>query len=184
MFIARRPPVTTEAPDPDAPFASTAFQRYEAQLHRFLARRLDRPHDVDDLAQEVFMRLARIEKPELIRKPQAYLLSIAANLVYEFRLRGQKEHEQVTYDSATVEQVAERVADPSLRDSAEDLDLRRRLDHALEQLPPMQRAVLLLVKRDGYSHKEAARKTGLNVRTVERYVMEAVATMLTMDWEP
>ncbi|MBL8267500.1 RNA polymerase sigma factor [Steroidobacter sp.] len=176
--------MTAETPDPDAPFASTAFQRYEAQLHRFLARRLARPHDVDDLAQEVFMRLARIEKPELIRKPQAYLLSIAANLVYEFRLRGQKEHEQVTYDSATVEQVAEHVADPSVRDNAEDLDLQRRLDRALEQLPPMQRAVLLLVKRDGYSHKEVAKKTGLNVRTVERYVMEATATMLTMDWEP
>jgi len=176
--------MTTEAPDQHASFASSAFQRYEAQLHRFLARRLDRPHDVDDLAQEVFMRLARIEKPELIRKPQAYLLSIAAHLVYEFRLRSQKDHEHVTFDSVAVEQIAEQVADPSLRDSAEDLDLRRRLDSALERLPPMQRAVLLLVKRDGHSHKEVARKTGLNVRTVERYVMEAVATMLTMDWEP
>lgn len=176
--------MTTEASDPNAQFASSAFQRYEVQLHRFLARRLDRPHDVDDLAQEVFMRLARIEKPELIRKPQAYLLSIAAHLVYEFRLRGKKEHERVTYDSTAVEQIAERVADPTVRDNAEELDLQRRLEHALNQLPPMQRAVLLLVKRDGYSHKEVARKTGLNARTVERYVMEAVATMLTMDWQP
>lgn len=129
------------------------------------------------------MRLARIEKPELIRKPQAYLLSIAANLVYEFRLRGKQETERLVYSSETVDQFAEQTADPAQQDNAENLDLQRRLKYALEQLPPMQRAVLLLVKRDGYSHKEAARKTGLNVRTVERYVTDAVATMLTMDWD-
>ena len=37
------------------------------------------------------------------------------------------------------------------------------------------RTVLLLVKRDGLSYEETARKTRLNVNTVKTYVFEARA---------
>ena len=37
----------------------------------------------------------------------------------------------------------------------------------------MHRTVLLLVKRDGLSYEEAARRTRLNVSTVKTYVFEA-----------
>jgi DNA-directed RNA polymerase specialized sigma24 family protein len=37
--------------------------------------------------------------------------------------------------------------------------------------------VLLLVKRDGLSYTEAARKAGLSVHTIEKYVVEARARL-------
>src|SRR5262245_52939191 len=89
-----------------------AFRQYAGPLHRFLAKRLGRPQDVDDLAQEVFVRLLRLERPELVRKPQAYLFSVAANLVREFRIRNEKEHERVDYDSEAAEQAADNPAQP------------------------------------------------------------------------
>ncbi len=168
-------------PEPD--FAGTAFQRYAGALHRFLARRLNRPQDVDDLAQEVFIRLAHMSRPELVRKPQAYLFRIAYNLVREFKLRSEKEQEQLTFDSEVVEESAEQPAQVQADELAERLNVQQQLESALARLPRLQRAVLLLVKRDGWSHKEVANRTGLNVRVVERYVIEATARMMTMDWD-
>jgi RNA polymerase sigma factor (sigma-70 family) len=167
----------------ESPLARTAFRLYASQLHRFLARRLLRPQDVDDLAQEVFLRLVRLDKPELVRKPQAYLFRVAANLIREFRIRNDKEQERVAYDSEALDQIAEQGVEMVNDELAEQLNLARQLDRALAQLPRVQRAVLLMVKRDGLSHKEVARKTGIHVRTVERYVIEATAKMLTMEWD-
>lgn len=163
----------------DSTLPISVFREYGAQLHRFLLRRLTRPQDADDLAQEVFMRLARMERPELVRKPHAYLFSVASNLIREFRLRTNRDRACITYDSDMVEQLSES-SSASRDELAEQLDVERRLERALSLLPRKHRAVLLLVKRDGLSHKEVARRTGLNVRTVERYVMEAVARMMTM----
>ncbi len=167
----------------DTRLAGSAFRQYTGQLHRFLARRLTRPQDADDLAQEVFVRLLRLERPELIRKPQAYLFSVAANLVREFRIRTNREHEQLDYDSDAADEAADNPSQVLLDELPDRLAIQQQLQRALAQLPPLQRAVLLLVKRDGLSHKEAARKTGIHVRTVERYVMEATARMLTMEWD-
>jgi DNA-directed RNA polymerase specialized sigma24 family protein len=44
--------------------------------------------------------------------------------------------------------------------------------------------VLLLVKRDGMSHAEAARSAGLSVHTIEKYVGDARARLRIMLEEP
>jgi RNA polymerase sigma factor (sigma-70 family) len=60
---------------------------------------------------------------------------------------------------------------------AEQFELRDRLDQALKQLPAAHQLVLLLVKRDGLSYTEAARKARLSVHTIEKYVVEARARL-------
>ena len=164
-------------------FAESVFRQYTALLHRFLARRLTRPQDVDDLAQEVFIRLARLNKPELVLKPKAYLCSVASNLVREFKLRNARELERIVFDSETLDEAAEQPAHERPDELAERLNIQRQLEQAMQRLPRIQCAVLLLAKRDGLSHKEIARKTGLNVRTVDRYVFEATGKIMTMDWD-
>jgi RNA polymerase sigma factor (sigma-70 family) len=171
------------SPNREIGFAESVFRQYTALLHRFLARRLTRPQDVDDLAQEVFIRLARLSKPELVQKPKAYLCTIASNLVREFKLRDAKEQQQIVFDTETMDEVSEQPSHIQLDELAERLNVQRQLERALERLPPVQCAVLLLAKRDGLSHKEIARKTGLNVRTVDRYVFEATAKVMTMEWD-
>ena len=164
-------------------FAESVYRQYSALLHRFLTRRLGRPQDVDDLAQEVFIRLARLGKPELVQKPRAYLCSVASNLVREFKLRNAREQDRIVFDSAAIEDLTEEPAHVQPDELAERLNVQRQLEHALKRLPPLQCAVLLLARRDGLSHKEIARKTGLNVRTVDRYVFEATARIVTMEWD-
>lgn len=155
--------------------ATTAFRDHATELQKYLARRVDHAQDADDLAQEVFARLLRIRNAELVRKPLAYLLGIAAHVVREFRQRKQNEH--VLFDSELTDNVCEQPQQLSHRGHAEQLELQNRLDEALAQLPPTHRLVLLLVKRDGMSYPEAARAAGLSVHTIEKYVVEARARL-------
>jgi len=89
--------------------ASYVFRHYAADLHRFLRKRLRDPHRADDVAQEVFSRLVRVQQPELVKKPHSYLFGIAFHVIREMRL--QDEHEPVDYDSQAVEQAAEHPAE-------------------------------------------------------------------------
>ena len=46
--------------------------------------------DVNEVAQEVFLRLLRYDKGELIDYPQAYLSKMAANVVNEWAIRASR----------------------------------------------------------------------------------------------
>ena len=156
------------ADQPVARLARSAFRTHARELQRFLLRRVGDRHDADDLSQEVFARLMRVENTELIRNPLAYLLGIATHVVREFRQR--KQHQCVIFDSDMAESVSENLMPGSrsvTTNSSDQLELQNWLDAALRQLPPTHQAVLLLVKRDGLSYDEAADATGLSIHTIE-----------------
>jgi RNA polymerase sigma-70 factor (ECF subfamily) len=168
---------------PSARLVSAGFRQYAAELHRFLLRRLRRPQDADDLAQEVFMRFLRLSNVELVRNPQAYLFGIASHVVREFHLHAEQEREHLTFDSEEAGEASENPGVLEPDELAGRLNLQQQLQRALTQLPPMHRAVLLLVKRDGLSHEEAAKAAGISFHTVEKYIVEARAKLKTMRWD-
>lgn len=163
--------------------SGASFARYRRELHRYLMRRLRTPQDVDDLAQEVYMRLLRLDDDKIVRKPLAYLYGIAAHVVADFRIESEHEREHVTIDSDAAERGADQPAEVRLDDLADRLNLQQQIDRALAQLPPTHAAVLVLHKRDGLSYEEVARELGLSVHTVEKYVTQAKARIRTMPWE-
>ena len=172
-------------PDPagrTASFAGAAFASYAAELHRFLMRRLRRSEDAEDLAQEVFMRLSRIDSSEMVQNPRAYLFGIASHVVFEFRMRG-RARDWITYDSDTVEQLAEQPADLQADELAERLDLQKQLKAALARLPAMHLAVFLMHKRDGYSYEEISAKLGISARRIETYITQARAQLRKTRWD-
>src|ERR1700730_3830055 len=61
-------------------------QRNDHDLRRYLSLRIDNRAEIDDIAQEIYLRLLRIERTDLIRSPEALLFRIASNAVYEWRL--------------------------------------------------------------------------------------------------
>ena len=64
------------------------FRRWRSPLRRFLvAKGATRVADLDDISQEVFLRLLRYDSAEVIEHPQAYLQRIAANVAAEWAVR-------------------------------------------------------------------------------------------------
>jgi RNA polymerase sigma factor (sigma-70 family) len=157
--------------------AGAAFRDHSRELHRFLARRVGHAEDADDLAQEVFARLLRVRNADLIRNPLSYLLGIATHVIREFRQR--KQHDRVLYDSDLATELCDNAEEAGAHSVGfpEQLELRQRLDKALNQLPEAHQLVLLLVKRDGLSYAEAAATAGLSIHTIEKYVVEARARL-------
>lgn len=160
-------------------FAASVFERHQAGLMRFIVRRLCPAQDSGDLAQEVYLRLLRLEGSEFIRKPQAYVYAIASHVISQFRLRA--DHERVSFDSEALEELAGH-ADLPADELADRLDAERRVKRMLDALPEMHRAVLVLRKRDGLSHPEIARELGISPHTVKRYLHEAQVRIRAMDW--
>ena len=121
-----------------------------------------------------------LDNTEIVRKPLSYLYGIAAHVVHEFRMRAAREQEFVMYDSPTAD-FADALEGPRAANAIEEqLHSQQQLEQLLKRLPRLHRAVLLLIKRDGLSHEEAAAVTRLHVRTVERYVVDAMAQLRAM----
>jgi RNA polymerase sigma-19 factor, ECF subfamily len=160
-----------------------AYREYSEALHRYLVRRLPFPSDISDLAQEVFLRFLRIEDMELIRQPHHYFFGIAANVVREYRMRLKAEKERVVYDSEAVDEQANRPVELPTEDLADELDRTQQLEKALLRLAPMDRAVIVFIKRDGLSYEETAQVTGLTYYQVEKYYFRALAQLRKMAWD-
>jgi RNA polymerase sigma factor (sigma-70 family) len=135
-------------------------ERWNRNLLRFLGSRA-RQLDIEDLAQETYLRLLRAPNLNEVRNPEAYLISIASHVVAEWRQR-----EPPAQSLALDAELPADLPTPEL-----EIDARlsqRRIDDVLATLSPMLRAVLLLRLRDDRSCKDIARALGLTQRQVKR----------------
>lgn len=167
---------------PANPFAESVFRSYRGELHRWLLKRLRRPEAAEDVVQEVFTRALRVNNPDYVRKPLAYLFGIAFHVISEHQIREDGER-AVSLDSQDAERLRSETALVTPDLMADRLNLQRQLEKALMELPQQYRRVLLLCKRDGMTHEEAAAASGLSVHTVEKYLVRAKAMLMSLAWD-
>lgn len=139
------------------------FRQWQHPLRRFLAaRRGIPPTDVDDIAQEVFLRIMRYDKGELVDQPQAYLFKIAANVAAEWSIRSRNRipHESKWLDELVSGELPEALV---LRSQSQ-----REVERALRRLKPRERQVLKLYFSGGLSYADIAAHTGESQRSVRR----------------
>jgi RNA polymerase sigma-70 factor (ECF subfamily) len=153
-------------------FVTDIAAKHGRRLRRFLAARLRNASDVADLAQEVFLRLLRVDRHDQIRSPEAYLLTIASHVLHQHTLDGATIPEPVDIMDALVDA---RLAEET--DAAVHLHLERRLealDRALARLSPKTRAAFVLQRRDGCTIDEIAARLGISRAMVKKYLAKAV----------
>jgi RNA polymerase sigma-70 factor (ECF subfamily) len=139
-------------------------QRWNRNLFQFLGRRVRAAVDIEDLAQETYLRLLRARDLSEVRNPQAYLLRVASHVLLEWRDHQPRADSIVTLDD-------ELLADECPPEFELEASLsQQRLDLALTTAPAMMRAVLLLKLRDECSSQDIANSLGITVRQVKRYL--------------
>ena len=149
------------------PFVARIAARHGEDLLRYLKRRVRTRVDANDLAQEVYLRLLRLEQHSLIRDPQSYVFRIAANLAHEFALKNP--------DSSVPADFEEPATDA--REIERNLDAKvhaRRLKAALDELSPKCRTVFILHRRDEMTYEEIARHVGISMSMVKKYLALAL----------
>lgn len=153
-------------------FVAALAAAKEGQLRRFLLARVRNPEDVQDLIQEVFLRLLRVPDHEVIRSPEAYLFTVALHAVQQhtLRLSAAKQTAEVAGSLPLVRAVS--AADPSMEVSAEQS--LQELESALRQLAPKAQAVFLLHRRDGLTLDETADRLGISRSMVKKHLARAM----------
>lgn len=154
-------------------FVAGLERQHGQRLRRFLASRLrNSAADVEDLAQEVFLRLLRIDHHETIRSSESYLYMIAFHVLHQHLLRRAKVPEAVQITALIDEVESAPQDDPAAQ--AEMQQQLQDLQGALRQLPPKAQAVLLLHRRDGYSLEEIGAQLGFSRANAAKYLAKAL----------
>ena len=139
------------------------FRRWRSPLRKFLAGKgVVRVADLDDVAQEVFLRLLRYESAEVVEHPQAYLFKIAANVSAEWAIRARHrlEHDPRWLDALVAEDV--------LQDTFDAMVIQREIKRAIETLTPRERQIIRLHFDESLSQPQIALRLGLTLRIVRR----------------
>lgn len=139
-------------------------QRWNRSLFQFLRRRVRSSDDVQDLAQETYLRLLRAQDLSEVRNPLAYLLQVASHVVLEWVGGQPRSASMVTLDE-------DMLVDGQLPEL--ELDARQsqqRIEKVLASVSPMMRAVLILRLRDEISYYEIAAQLQITERQVRRYL--------------
>ena len=139
-------------------------QRWNQRLFQFLRRRVRSSVDVQDLAQETYLRLLRANDLSQVRHPLAYLLQVASHVALEWRDRQARSDSMVALDE-------DMLVDGQLPELELDARLsQQRLEQTLSSVSPMMRAVLLLRLRDERSNQAIAAELRITDRQVRRYL--------------
>lgn len=144
------------------------FRQWRVPLRKFLVGKGALPtSDLDDVAQEVFLRLMRYERAELIEHPQAYLYKMASNVAAEWAIRGRyvRPHESKWLEALSTEARPE--------DEASQVEMQEEVRRALLTLLPRQREVLKLQFFEGLSRMQIAQRIGTSERSVKRTLIKS-----------
>jgi RNA polymerase sigma-70 factor (ECF subfamily) len=157
-------------------------EKYGARLKRFIFSRSRNAADVSDLAQEVFLRLLRVENVNAIRSPEAYLFTVASHVLHQ--------HHAAQASAPPTVDITELYGELRLAASEEpgaQVDLQQRvadLERMLEMLSPKVRTTLLLHRFAGYSIEEIAREIGVSKPTAKRYLAAGLAHCRNQRMDP
>ena len=130
-------------------------------IYRFLLKNIRDTDIAQDLVQESFMKMWIKRKDVDFTKSKSYLFSTAYHTMIDYirknerltSLEGNEHYLIPTFDNYS--------------------DLKEVLDIALQQLPEIQRSVLLLRDYEGYSYREIGDITSLTESQVKVYIYRA-----------
>ncbi|WP_327439327.1 sigma-70 family RNA polymerase sigma factor [Pseudomonas donghuensis] len=147
----------------------TLYSHHHGWLNTWLRSKLGNAADAADLAQDTFVRLLQRREQLELNAPRAFLRTIARGLVID---HWRREELHRAYLEALAHLPEGEV--PSLETRELLLELLERIAQMLDGLKPKVRRAFLLAQCEGLSHKDIAEQMGVSLRSVERYVADAL----------
>lgn len=144
-----------------------SFVEHGTFLKKFLSGFLRHEQDVEDVAQEAYLKAYCSEQERDIEQPKAFLFSIAKNLALNELTR--KSRQMTTYIEEC--QAPHLLADEMpVETEIEALESLGSYCEAVAALPIKTRRIYLYRKVHGLPHKEIALRMGVSLSTVEKHL--------------
>ena len=147
---------------------------HEAALVRYLYRVWSNRAEVQDLRQEVYLRVYESAKRALPTSPKSLLFATARNLLIDRVRRERIVSIDYTQDLDALNVLVDEISPEHRLSSRQEL---RRLANALDELSDNCRAVIWLRRVEGLSQKEAAERLGMKEGALEGYVSRGVRAL-------
>lgn len=156
-------------------------RRLRPALVAYFLRRMHDPAEAEDLAHDVFLRLAGVPLDEL-RSADAYVFQVAANLLKDRARRAKVRADHVAAEVAAHETQEAKAGglDPERIETA-----RRSLTALvtlLRELPERTREIFILYRIENVARGDIARAYDLSLSSVEKEVARATAYLM-LHWE-
>ena len=147
---------------------STAIR---SSLISYFRRRVRDPAEVDDLVQDVFLRIVQRGGTSGLDHFEGYVFQTAASVLADRHRRRTVRHadDHIQFDAdehAELDFDAERLI--------EGKTALRAATTALMALPERTRIIFLLKRLEGFRHREIAHRLGISVSAVEKHMLKAV----------
>ncbi|MBL8269848.1 RNA polymerase sigma factor [Steroidobacter sp.] len=145
------------------------FAAHNRALMRFLVCRLRSPQEAEEVAQEAYVRMLQLDRPDGVSYLQAFLFKTAANLAAD-RLKSSARRGRL--DGLDFFEEA-----PSSPPPENGVAARQEIDRVLqviEELPAKCRYAFIMHRFYGHELQDIARQMNLTERMVRNYVTRAL----------
>jgi len=172
LTTRERPNVIPAAADDSAAFVTDLDRRYRVPLNRYFGKRIRETYDIDDLVQEVFIRLVRQAAIESVQQIDSYVFQTAANVIRDRERRHAARRHREHYELLESDLPTNDLSPERVLLGTEQL---ARAVAALEELPDNTRRVFVLRRYEGMRHEQIAAHLGMSVSGVRFHMEKAKA---------
>lgn len=150
----------------------------EAMLMRFLHQNWRNKSDLEDFRQDVYAQVLEAAETQIPDRTKPFVLTAARNLLIN---RFRREHVVPIDAVPDMDALGIAMDEPGPDRSVIARDVLRRLQTALDHLPPRCREAVIMRRIEGLSRREIAARMGIAERTVADHIangMRALADVL------
>lgn len=151
------------------------WQQFADGLRSFISARVSSPDAVDDILQDVFVKIHR--RSDTLRdstRLTSWVFKITRNAIVDYYRSAPRRREVVVDDVGTETPATWDGVGPQTTDAARQ-EIAGCVQPLLEQLPSVYREALELVEMDGLTQAEAARRAGLSLSGMKSRVQRGRA---------
>lgn len=145
------------------------FVNIKARLSRFLVSMVP-PRDVEDIIQETYVRMCKVENKTLIKDSESFMFRTARNLALDYLKLAET---RLTSGVDNVDEILLEEYDPTFGQIASDEEFGL-FCAAIRELPKQSQRAFILKKVYGYSLKEIMLEMDLGQPTVESHIVSAM----------
>ena len=157
--------------DGDAHSFDILFHKYNKKVYSFSLRNLKNKEDAEGVVQDVFCNLWKDRaKLKEIKNLDAWIFTICFNTI-------RKHFRQLMREKKHLHEFASYLRDND-NDTSTEIeynDLLKRTEKLIESLPPRQRTIFLLSKKEGLTNDEISEQLKITKKTVENQLTSAKA---------
>ena len=164
---------------PDKQYRSTdgsvdlvaVYTDLSSSLKRFAFRYFKSPHEIEDVVQEAFVKVAEAQQQREIQHPKSYMYQTVKNLALKQLTKS---------DYRLTDAIGDLLPDSVLLETPtmeEQFESRQKFElfcRAVRQLPVKCQRVFILRRVYGFTQKEIAVKMGISLKTVEAHMTKAI----------